>query len=108
MAASFEDVRREGRADALLLLLGTKQFGLPAVGAETWCEVFDVTAEDMRAAKRRQTQPSVTTARYARSAEPTHGTLSAYTNHRCRCDECRKAMRRYNRERRARLRLVAS
>lgn len=27
-----------------------------------------------------------------------HGTLSGYTNHKCRCDDCRHAMATYNRE----------
>jgi hypothetical protein len=33
-----------------------------------------------------------------------HGTMNAYANWRCRCDECRKAMREYARARRARAR----
>ena len=33
-----------------------------------------------------------------------HGTLTAYTDHRCRCDPCRAAMRAYYREYRARKR----
>lgn len=33
-----------------------------------------------------------------------HGTLTAYTNQRCRCDDCRRAMRDYCGERRARRR----
>lgn len=27
--------------------------------------------------------------------DPRHGTLSGYTNHKCRCDECRSAAREY-------------
>ncbi len=35
----------------------------------------------------------------------THGTFSAYTNHACRCDECREANRLHMVATRARLRL---
>lgn len=31
-----------------------------------------------------------------------HGTISSYTNGRCRCDDCRRAMRTYTAARRAR------
>ena len=29
----------------------------------------------------------------------THGTISAYTTYKCRCDECRRAKREYERKR---------
>lgn len=32
-------------------------------------------------------------------AGPVHGRMSTYTNHRCRCDECREARRTYRPER---------
>lgn len=34
------------------------------------------------------------------SAEPWHGTTGGYTNHKCRCDDCRAALREYQKERR--------
>jgi hypothetical protein len=36
--------------------------------------------------------------------KPPHGTISRYTNQRCRCDDCRAAFAAYQRHRRARLR----
>lgn len=33
-------------------------------------------------------------------AEPDHGTVNRYSNHGCRCDECKEAWKRYYRERR--------
>lgn len=108
MAASFDDIRREGRADALVRLVMSGK--IPRIKGEgaAWCDLFDVTPEDVQAAYRRRDEPTETVSRYARQADPKHGTISAYTNHSCRCEDCRKAMSRYNRERRARLRLVAS
>ncbi len=35
------------------------------------------------------------------SMELEHGKTSTYTNHKCRCDECRAAMRKYNQQGRA-------
>jgi hypothetical protein len=35
-----------------------------------------------------------------------HGTIGGYTNHRCRCDDCRVANREYMRSTRARFKLV--
>lgn len=36
------------------------------------------------------------------SAEPWHGTTGGYTNHACRCDDCREAKRERDREYRQR------
>lgn len=108
MAASFDDIRREGRADALVRLVQSGRIPMIRSEGEVWCEVFDVTPDDVRAAFDRLKNPRLTVTRYSRTADPKHGTLTAYTNHGCRCDECRKAMRVYNRQRRARLRLVVA
>jgi hypothetical protein len=51
----------------------------------------DLTVESAPQAYHRPTKPEDTIV---------HGTLSAYTNDRCRCDVCRKAMRDWKRSRR--------
>lgn len=84
MAASFDDIRREGRADALVRLVLSKRIPMLSGEGAEWCDLFDVTPEDVQAAMARHKQPRVTVSRYGRRADPRHGTISAYTNHRCR------------------------
>lgn len=38
---------------------------------------------------------------YRRAIEAEHGTISRYTNQKCRCEPCRAAWRQYHRDRRA-------
>lgn len=39
-----------------------------------------------------------------RSIEASHGTVSRYTNRKCRCDLCRAALKEYTRQRRSKIR----